>query len=173
MQFKVIDSRRINIYLTSTELETEKINLNRIDEADFLKERLYDIFDRVGKESGFKVLNSPLEVEIIPILDGDLLISVKKMELRCIHFVFDDIEDVISICKMLHASYSGRSDLYFYNGKYHMMLNVEDEDLFIKNLMCEFGKEARLDENVRECVLKEHGKVICEQNCVELFTKVF
>ena len=170
MKFKVIDGERLSIYLTQAELEKQSID------ADALKdpERLRCFLEQAEKESGFGVEDSALEIEIIPILDGDLLVSVKKIErtptLHESHFAFYDTDSLIMACKLLEKVYFGRSDLYLYDRKYHLMLKSADTDMRADAILREFGTEMN---NIKEAVLKEHGKVICEQNCIEMFTKTF
>lgn len=170
MQFKIIDNERLSIYLTSDELESCSINAELLKQPERLKELLF----KAGEKSGFSVSGSALEVEIIPILDGDLLVSVKKVdEISCSHVeiaYFDDSEALISVCGLLCPFYIGVSDLYLYNGKFYLVLKTDEADDEVLGILSEFGN---ISETLRETVLKEHGKLICEQKCVQLFTKTF
>lgn len=170
MKFKVIDSERLSIYLTQDELEIQRIDAELLKEPEQLRRFLV----KAGEESGFSVEGSALEVEIIPILDGDLLVSVKKVEgipekiVR--HIVFKDTEELICACGLLKNVYSGKSDLYLYGGAYHMILKSPELNMRTDAIIREFGYAT---DNISEAVLKEHGKVICEQKCIEMFTKNF
>lgn len=169
MKFKVIDSERLSIYLTN-----EELRLQRID-AELLKEpeRLKKLIRQAGEETGFHISDSALEVEIIPILDGDLLVSIKKIENdKCFstHFCFEDTESLILACGQIEPLFFGASNLYFYGGLYHLVLKSPKIIMQVENLLREFGEK---EENISEAVLIEHGKLICEQKCVEMFTKAF
>lgn len=189
MEFNIIDAERLNVYLTRAELERENISLSALySNEKALEYQLTKIFKKAGEETGFGVENMPLEVEIIPIIDGDLFISIHKvpkgqgeiyMEGMVYHFIFRDVEDVIQLCQVVYLIYNGISDLYLYEGKYHLLLRpkhmTREELKRVQGYLWDFGTEALHvgAENVSEGVLCEHGKRICEQNCVELFTKVF
>ena len=170
MKFKIIDDERLSIYLTCDELQSRKID------AELLKdpERLKELLCQVGEKSGFSVADSALEVEIIPILDGDLLVSIKRVEKLVCDFVsiahFDDTEALICACGTLYPDYAGASDLYLYCDKYYLVLKGDGESFCVNGILSEFGT---ISENLKETVLMEHGKLICEQKCVEMFTKTF
>ena len=169
MQFKLIDDERLSIYLTHDELEKKKID------AEILKEpeRLRELICRAGEESGFSVSDSALEVEIIPILDGDLIVSIKKVkntELIVRQTCFADTESLIEACGLIEPLHKGTSDLYLYDEKYYLVIKSSLPCEGIDGILREFGCGS---ENMNEAVLYEHGKLICEQKCIEMFTKTF
>lgn len=179
MEFIVVDRERINIYLTCAELAEDNFTETVLSDPKILKRKLKRIFERAKRETGFKIENIPLEVEVIPILDGDLFISVKRLgretEYELCHAVFTDSEQVILLCHQLENYVIGKNELYLYDGVYHFLIYVPKDNQYLKNYIYEFGLKSDEKEiyNVSEYVLKEHGKLICEQNCVEMFTKNF
>jgi len=170
MQFKLIDDERLSIYLTHDELEKQKID------AEILKEpeRLRELICKAGEESGFSVSDSALEVEIIPIIDGDLIVSIRRIKKETEKTVrlacFSDAESLIEACGQIKPLHSGTSDLYLYDGRYYLVLKSAFPNIGTDGVISEFGCDA---EKINEAVLCEHGKLICEQKCVELFTKMF
>lgn len=188
MKFSVVDVGRINVYLTKEELEKEHISLAALyANEETLESELSKIFRRADEETGFGTDGEPLEVEIIPIIDGDLFISISKtggegsvyMNGICCHTVFSDVEDVISLCGRLSELFSGASDLYLFEGAYHLLLYpkrmTQTAVKHMRFLLQEYGTDAEHAEehNVSNSVLSEHGRRICKGNCVQLFTKVF
>lgn len=169
MKFKVIDSERLSIYLTNEELKQQRIDAEVLKEP----ERLKKLIRQAGEETGFYISDSALEVEIIPILDGDLLVSIKKIENdECfsMHFCFKNSESLILACGQIESIFFGSSNLYFYDGLYHLILKSPRIIMQVESILREFGEK---EENISESVLTEHGKLICEQKCIEMFTKTF
>ena len=149
MQFKIIDNERLSIYLTCDELKDCRIDAELLKEPERLKELLL----KAGEKSGFSVSDSALEVEIIPILDGDLLVSVKKIERSLFSRVeiayFDDTEALISACGLLCPFFVGVSDLYHYEGKFYLSIRTDGEDDGVLGILTEFGNVSAAVTNAR------------------------
>ena len=179
MEIKLIDERRLNIYLTKEETESNKVDFGGIENIKDLKERFGGIFEATEDYYGFCLENSPLEIEVIPIVGGGLFIGVSKRESEeyaPLHYVFSDFEYLMQAISNLYL-YVSESDLYYYEKQFHIVircnLSLRQE---IQNIMDEFGRRSyELEEhNVKISVLEEHGKKICEQNCINfLKNKLF
>ena len=189
MEFNIIDAERMNVYLTRADMERENISLNVLYSSEKeLRQQLTKIFKKAAEEAGFGVENIPLEVEIIPIIDGDLFISIHKvskgseeiyMQGIQYHFVFQEIENLIELCHEISSVFTGDSDLYLYNCQYHLLLYprrmTQARLKQVHNCLREFGDDCTQKNmaSITEGVLGEYGKKICSGNCIDLFTKIF
>ncbi len=179
MEIKLIDERRLNIYLTKEEIENTKVDFKGIENVRDLKERFGGVFEVTEDYYGFCLENSPLEIEVIPIVDGGLFIGVSKRdneEESPLHYVFSDFEYLMQAVSALYVHTTG-SDLYFYKKYFHIIIHCKSSlRAEIQHIMDEFGQRSyELEEHdVKVSVLEEHGQKICEQNCINfLKNKLF
>lgn len=187
VKFKVVSNKRISIYLTKREVEEEKINIPALyQNPKKLKEQLAHVFLMARSETGFAAEESDLEIEMIPIVDGDLLISLSKREgkerLRAYIggqtqvYYFDDIEDLITCAAELEPHFSGTSSLYRMEEKYYLILYPHrirmDKLLDLKSVLGEFG-QTEGEDGPSAVYLKEHGQLLCKRNAVQTIVAAF
>ncbi|MBR4029822.1 MAG: adaptor protein MecA [Clostridia bacterium] len=178
MEIKMIDSERLNIYLTQEEVEFEQVDLTKIETAKDLKKKFGRIFETAERYYGFNMDNSPLEIEVIPIIDGGLFIGLSKKEddeLSVVHYVFLDFEAVLSVVDLIDSGFV-EGELYLYENAYHLIarikLNKKDR---VTAVLDEFGLKPQEKDihNVSLSVLQEHGESVCEQNCIQTLKNYF
>lgn len=86
------------------------------------------------------------------------------------HFVFDDMDTVISACKLISGIYRSPNSLYKDSaGSYHLILEMgmhrPDEFNRVCNCLCEFGIMQEPDTNSFTRI-SEHGKLIARPDAV-------
>ena len=171
MDIYFVNRNRLNVYITDRELAERHIDLHTLfsDGAEFqtaLKKMLAEIDDT----ENFPLKNTALEIELFPVAEGDLLVSLYRGEERELQAVFSDSEDIIACCTLLHP-FHGQSSLYFYRDKYYLCLKT-DQKGEVDCLLREFADRI-MTIPIDRSILSEYGKVICVENCVNLFTKYF
>lgn len=172
MEIYFVNRNRLNVYLTDRELTERHIDIHKLftDGKTFEKE-LKAMLESVETQAKFPIKNTPLEVELFPIAEGDLLISLCRNNEYRLQGVFSDVENVIACCKALHGNFEGESSLFKYREKYYFCLWATD--LRAECVLLEFADEVYDEFSVSEAVLLEYGQEICTYNCIELFTKQF
>ena len=91
---------------------------------------------------------------------------------RYLAFLFDCLEDVISVCRRLSAiDFSGRSEAYRTDdGSYLLIIDEPEENAYIglceHSFIDEFGRRINLRNAKLMC--HEHGECICAENAVEI-----
>lgn len=181
MRFSLIDNSRINVYLSKEEIKTRNINLEEIYLSKCnIREKLLNIFDEANKETGFDFDGARLKIELIPIVDGDLLISIKKyrdgrnsVKRIKLFYEFSDIEDVFACISGMKESFSGYTSLYRYEDFYVLFIYVSrtERKSFekMKHRLSEFGESV----DISKGVLEEYGKKIMDKNAIKVIKKHF
>ncbi|MBQ2968005.1 MAG: adaptor protein MecA [Clostridia bacterium] len=173
MEIYFVNRDRLNVYLTDRELSARHIDIHKLfEDGKAFQEELKSMLESVGESAHFPIKNTPLEVELFPIADGDLLISLCRNAVSEVQAVFSDAEDLIACCVALSDCFEGDSKLYLYEGKYYLCLKTCRESA-CTCLLAEFADKVCAPFAVSEAVLSEYGQSICMQNCVDLFTKQF
>lgn len=178
MEIKMIDSGRLNIYLTQEEVEFEQVDLTKIENAKDLRKKFGRIFETAERYYGFNMDNTPLEIEVIPIIDGGLFIGLSKKEEEessKVHYIFLDFEELLSVTDLMDSGIVD-SKLYMYRSAYHLIVEIKlNKKDRVTAVLDEFGLKPTENDihNVSLSVLQEHGKNICEQNCVEILKNYF
>ena len=171
MDIYFVSRDRLNVYITGAELAARHIDLRALfADGKAFQQELKSMLESIGENTSFPIKNTPLEIELFPISEEDLLISLQRSSEISYQAIFSDAEQVIACCKALYP-FSGDSRLYLYNQKYYLCLctlNLDSTDCILR----EFSDSVP-ETFVAESVLKEYGKAICLQNCVDLFTKQF
>ncbi len=171
MDIYFVNRDRLNVYITDRELAERHIDLHTLfSDGKRFQTALKKMLAEIDGTEGFPLKNTPLEIELFPVAEGDLLVSLCRSRENELQAVFSDTEDVIACCKLL-SPFFGESSLYFYDGKYYLCLKT-DRDGTTDCLLREFADRV-LAVPVDRAVLSEHGKVVCADNCVDLFTKHF
>lgn len=181
MKFKVVNNKRINVYLTKEDVEREQIDIVDFysDSVD-IRQKLSHVFSLAENETGFRAIDSSLEIEVIPIIDGDLLISISKtnsqnkektyLEGQTQTYSFEEFESVVGVIHELQPFYQGASSLYQYKGEYYLILYPHGMDLvLLKNMMAIMGEygENLGEDGPNYLHLQEHGLPILKRDAVE------
>ena len=171
MDIYFVNRDRLNVYITDRELAERHIDLHTLfSDGTAFQTALKKMLAEIDGTEDFPLKNTPLEIELFPIAEGDLLVSLYRGKENELQAIFSDSEDVIACCKLLHP-FRGQSSLYFYGDKYYLCLKT-DQNAAIDCLLREFADKI-VALPIDQAVLSEHGNVICAENCVNLFTKHF
>ena len=172
VKYKVIDNKRLNVYLTRKDLQKENVTIEDIVVGNVKSViKIKKIFKVVSKLAHFNINDRLLNIVLMPITDGDLIISagISKEE-DCINkkeiFVFDNFEDLLCACFVVKG-YNILSSLYIMDDKYYLSVGSKSEDLCA--ILSEYGKKTY--HNVM--FVAEHGKIIIKNYAVEKLVKTF
>lgn len=178
MKFILISPERVNVYLTHDDMVLENINLEDLYERKpGSNKKLTNIFDMAKNVSGFNSNGCQYEIDVIPIIGGELLLSISKVDedkekiyvkgnsVCCFTDSFDSAAEAVLRVKDL---FTGDSSIYKYGGKYYILLKIyriEIEKIRILNrIINEFAEKSPL----RDIVIREHGKCIADKNAAEI-----
>ncbi len=170
MRFIQISEKRLNVYLSKAEAENEKISINSLVEESYnAKEKLSGIFSRAYESTGFDCENAGLKIEFIPLYDGDLIISILKIDGnknkvylkdKTFIFEFESFDNLAFALASTEKYYTGRESVYKYRENYFLILYIHKIKLadvnFLKLFFLEFGNES----SVSHLVLREYGRQI-------------
>ena len=181
MKFVMVNKSRLNVYLSKDEIVKEHIDLKEIfTQKCNIKEKLTSVFAKAKDYAGFNIDNYNLKIELIPIVDGDLLISVKRLNssnnkliTKTLIFCFHELEDLFTAVKKYTKPYIASSSLYKYDDKYYLMtyiLTTREEKLkrFMLSML-RFGEKSEFS----HAVLEEHGQKLMDKNAVNVILKHF
>ncbi len=168
MEFILKGPERLNIYLTKEDLEAQNFSTAELykDCAD-IKKRLSALFDTIKQKTGFNTDSTGLEIDIIPILGGDLLLSISKalMPFKTACFEFSELEDLFCACTQLYDK-TRKSSVYKYGGGYVLIAEVATNDIYT---LSEHGNLLQL----RAEVIYEHGIPLIQNNALEVIQAYF
>lgn len=171
MRYKVIDNKRLNVYLTKKDLQKENVTIEDIVEGSTKSiTRIKKICKVVSRLAHFNIDNHLLNIVLMPIVDGDLIISAGISEDQCsIHekavYVFENFENVLDACYAL-KEYKLLSSLYQMDSEYYMLIeSVEYHVKKFKNL-CTILNEFGTKMNFSGFFIEEHGKLIIKNHAV-------
>ncbi len=172
MRFIVVSPKRLNVYLSKIEAESENISIEKLaNETYNVKEKLGGVFSRAFESTGFDCSDTKLKIEVIPLTDGDILISIMKikgsgtgfyLKNKILVFEFESFDNLADALLSSDKYYIGRESVYKFEGKYFLVLylhKIRFSDInMLKLIILEYGFESVIS----HMVLKEHGrKIIC------------
>ena len=178
MRYKVIDNKRLNVYLTKTDLQKENVTIEDIvvgNEKSVVK--IKKIFKVVSKLAHFNTSNRLLNIVLMPVIDGDLIISAgfsesESREVSKAVFVFENFENLLEVCLEIKR-YTILSSLYQMSKKYYLIIksfklnSCQFENLC--SIIAEYGE--KIDCSI--LYISEHGKLLLKENVTEKLLKIF
>ena len=178
VRYKVIDNKRLNVYLTKSDLQKENVTIEDIvigNEKSVIK--IKKIFKVVSKLAHFNINNKLLNIVLMPVTDGDLIISAgfsesDSREVSKAVFVFESFDNLLDACFAVKG-YIILSSLYKMSKKYYLFVKT-----FTMNSMCFEDLCAILAEHGDkiECsvlFIAEHGQLLLKENATEKLLKTF
>ena len=85
-------------------------------------------------------------------------------------FVFDNMDKLISLSKILSTKYSGKSSIYKNNNEYYLLINnvshTPEEFNQICNIICEYGRYTNFKKNPK-AYLNEHYELILSEDALQ------
>jgi adapter protein MecA 1/2 len=198
MKLERLSHDKIRIFLTFDDLTERGIQKDDIwGEIPKVHELFNDLMDRAYSELGFEA-SGPLAVEVFALPAQGMVVIVTKgkssrsndsydseedndvyemevtlEETDLISFTFNNIEEVISVARMIGERYTDLGTLYFYKGEWVLQIHWESEDQQqIENMisiLSEFGEANSLT----EAMLQEYGKLIIEHNAIGVIRTSF
>lgn len=180
MRYRVIDNKRLNVYLTRQDLQKENVSIEDIvDGSPESVVKIKKIFSVVSGLAEFDISDSGLNIVLMPIVDGDLLISatvsneVILTEKEADVFVYEDFENVLNACLKAWGVCSVKSALYLWDKEYYLSVKA-DKCLVggynnLTSVLCEFGRKGEFS----LIYIKEHGKTIIKDKAIEKVKEYF
>ncbi|MCM3180121.1 genetic competence negative regulator [Cytobacillus horneckiae] len=103
--------------------------------------------------------------------EGFVDLQIDFGEQDYILYEFNDIEDVIALCKILNILYIAESTLFAKDGKYYLYVRCNDKayDNKVIPILAEYGTLSLKSIHV----LHEYGKVIIENKAIENIIRYF
>lgn len=178
VRYKVIDNKRLNVYLTKTDLQKENVTIEDIvvgNEKSVVK--IKKIFKVVSKLAHFNTGNRLLNIVLMPVIDGDLIISAgfSESEDRAVSkavFVFENFENLLDACLEIKR-YIILSSLYQMSKKYYLIIkSFELNSCQFENLcaiIAEYGEKC----DCSILFVTEHGKLLLKENVTGKLLKLF
>ena len=183
MKFILINPERVNVYLTKEDMISENIILEELYQKNSQSEiRLNNIFNMAKRVNGFNQGGSQYEIDVIPIMGGELLLSISRVDEEKervyikghnLCFYSKDIENIIEALLQIKGHYYGETKVYSYDNKYYILIKIFRIEIHklssLKCILNEYIKES----NVANIVIEEHGKCIIEHDAIVTATKYF
>ena len=174
VRYKVVDNKRLNVYLTKSDLQKENVTIEDIvvgNEKSVVK--IKKIFKVVSRLAHFNPSNRLLNIVLMPIVDGDLIISAgfsegEKYVTQKEMFEFENFEDLLNACFVVKDA-NILSSLYVMDEKYYLAVELKSRFEDFSAVLSEFGKKT--SNNV--LFVAEHGKNIIKEFAVEKLVKLF
>ena len=178
MKYKVIDNQRLNVYLTKKDLLKEKVTIEDIvGGSAYSIIRIKKIFKVVSKLAHFNINNQSLNIVLMPIADGDLIISAgiseeRESAFKQAVFEFENFENVLEMCHLIKW-YNILTSLYMLDGKYYILIEMKEYSKNQFDYICAIVNEYGNKLNFSTFYVKEHGKIIIKNHAAELLNEKF
>ena len=202
MRIERIAQNKIKVTLSNDDLLEWDISFESLTyNSPQAQELFWDLMKRAEEEAGFFADGSQLVVEAMPTRNDGFIMLITKVEegdesplkklvkpkskrefktkkqkysISPIVFEFDAFNDVVEACKNIENRFIGNSSLYKKDGKFFLVLDVDNEYLAedLKLLLTEFAK--KVDNSfVKEGELFEHAEMLIKESAVENFNSYF
>ena len=192
MKIERISYNKIKVTVTTLDMIKWGVSLdNFVQDTPEARELFFTLIKRAELETGFSFENSRLVVEAIPNKYDGIVFFVTKMEEDLLDFThvqkktrvrakaarrasaveifeFDNIDELIECAKQVR--YFLNSDLYSYMDRYYLAVYENESDC---TLLSEYGDRLAKDEGFTLQRIKEHGKIIAENNALEVIKNNF
>lgn len=183
MKFILVNPERVNVYLTKEDMISENIVLEELYQKNSRSElKLNNIFNMAKRVNGFNQNGSKYEIDVIPIMGGELLLSISNVNESkeqiyvkgsSVCFYSEDIENVIEALLEIRNLYNGETKVYLYNNKYYILIKIFrikiDKLPSLKGILNEYTRES----HIRNIVIEEHGKCIMDDDALLTAYKYF
>ncbi len=181
MKIEKIQFNKIKVTFTSDDLTEHNLSVSAVKEnAPWLQKVLMNVVRRAEEEVGFSAENARLMVEAMPAENDSLVMYITRLgddedlhdalgevkrrvrlrvrpvpeKAKTSLISFESFEDAIRLAAFAQDCTEG--ELYFYNGRYHLMVESS-----LSHRFSEFGIMTN-DEKVCD-IVSEHGKLICSR----------
>jgi len=180
VRYKVIDNKRLNIYLTKQDLQKENVSIEDIvDGSPESVIKIRKIFSVVSGLADFAIQDVGLNIVLMPIVDGDLLISacVERNQSDFTNFkevfVYKDFEDLLGAVIKGGIKDTVVSSLYIISTRYYLVIEASEDmksecKCLVENFL-EFGQRSDLGDKY----ISEHGKNVIKNNAIEKLNEYF
>ena len=190
MKLERLTNNKIKIFLTLDDLIDRGITKEDILGNSLKVHKLFqDMVEEACEELSFKMSGS-IAIEIFSLPAQGLIIIVTKDEEELFNneeefldlqvkidesphilYVFHDFEDIIQLCHRLTFQGMLNSSLYFYEGKYYLLIeNVKDATYeTVISLAAEYGHASTLT----LCRINEYGTRLIEKEAIHALSTHF
>jgi adapter protein MecA 1/2 len=190
MKIEKINDYKVKITINSDDLEQRNINIDDlVYNSPKAQDLFWDILYQAYIEQGFEVKDEQLIVEAIPNSRDTFVITITKYRNKQLlkpgttkfikgtdtkktikskeyNYCFEDLEDIIGLCKRIIDSYRGDSSVYKLDELYYLVLKPYDAyaNFSVEVIAEEYGQKTK----ACEIFLKEYGEIIIENSAVEI-----
>ncbi len=190
MKIEKINDYKVKITISSIDLKEREIDIDDlVYNSPKAQELFWDILYQAYIEQGFEVKDEQLIVEAIPNSKDSFVITITKyrnkhmlkpgptkflkgvdtkrsVKPKEVCYYFDNLEDIIELCKRVINTYRGDSAVYRHHSTYFLILKPYDSESnsLVETLSEEYGSRCKTN----EIFLREYGKIIIENSAVEI-----
>ncbi len=180
MRYKIIDDKRLNVYLTQKDLEKENVKIEDIvDSSPESIRKIKKIFFSISDIAGFDIKDRGLNIVLMPIVDGDLIISACVSNIAILTqeeteiFVYNDFENVICACLAVMDMCNVKSSLYLLSKEYYLCVKTQkclkESYLNFISVLSEYGSKT----DFTDLYIKEHAKALINDIAIEKISMHF
>ena len=166
MLLKVLDENRVKILMEEDDIDLFDLPFEKLNYDDpYSRSFILDLFDKTYEQTGVDFKNSRVMIEVVPGVSKTYYILLSKManeagekiefdkaelsETEHYIFRFGSAEQVLSFLNKIREFFPQKSEVYYYNSYYYMVLYFlpsvilkKDFGDYLRNLD-EFGERCR------------------------------
>lgn len=195
MTIELIDKTTVKVTLTKFDMEVFGVTYENMDYKQVHTKRLFNnIQNKIKQELNMNFFDKKLLIEAFPFEKNGCILYISSGESKNtinnfinnniasfknnkstfntpLIFDFENIENLISLCKILYGAYSHiilKSSLYYMHEKYKLLIYTYFKlDNKISMISEEFGTFCGKGP-CPESLIQEHGNLIAEDNAIEI-----
>ena len=183
MKFILVSPERVNVYLSKDDIIIENINIDDLYNNDALvQDKLNTILGMAKNVTGFNKEGNQYEIDVIPMLHGELLLSISKIDEekekifvggKVICYYSPEIENVISVLLSLDGFYTGETKVYHYEKDYYLIIKIYKIELEKMRALNSILTEHLTLSPLRDIVIKDRGTLTMDNCAIETAKKYF
>ena len=166
MSFKIILSKK--------DLQRHGVN-NMLEHADISGDFFAEIIEETNRLYGNPFDEGPLDADFFESKDGggELFISKRKTQKNTVYCLESEkIDNLISLCKRIYTYNKNDSRLYYFNGKYSLLIYLREKDHALYSILSEYGQVSEVGK-FHTWTLDEHGDLLIKDDAVGKTAVVF
>lgn len=185
MKFEKITPNKVRVVITAEDIESMDINLERLKPDSIELHRfLFDIMERIHRETGFDPRNGQITVEASPYKEGLMMIVTRVMDrdmlradirnkykyVRAVKkrervdtdiYAFKSFDTLCSAIKNIPSDFMHNAALYQTDNMYYFIFNTKENTAKYCAVLREFC-DGRRYPSMYKSFLDEHGRIIAQ-----------
>ncbi len=183
MKFILVSPERVNVYLSKDDMMIENINIDDLYNNDTsVHKKLNTILGMAKNVTGFNKEGNQYEIDVIPMLHGELLLSISKIDEekekifvggKVLCYYSPEIETILSVLLAIDGFYTGETKVYHYNEDYYLIIKIYKIELEKMRALNYVLTEHLTLSTLRDIVIREHGNLTMDNCAIETAKKYF